>query len=164
MHAAGRVRFAEISIAGNVVAARACMETHGGLYLYYSGFDPAWWKYSVMTLAVTEILKDAIARGLSTINFSPGVDDSKSRWGPQLIPTGSIVLVRKDPAARARYWLLSARKRIRQPLHRQLDRLMAIVRKPAVVQGVPLDPPIPWNRTAAHPQPVHPSAKSRGGP
>ena len=128
MHAAGRARFAELSIAASTVAARACLETHGGLYFYYSGFDPAWWKYSVMTLVVTEAIQDAIARGLTTVNFSPGVDDSKSRWGPELIPMRTIVLVRSSPLASARYRLLRFRKQIRQPLHRQLDRVLSALR------------------------------------
>jgi CelD/BcsL family acetyltransferase involved in cellulose biosynthesis len=131
MHSAGRLRFAEISIGGKVVAARACMETHRSLYLYYSGFDPAWWKYSVMTLAVTEVIKDAIARGLSTVNFSPGVDESKSRWGPELISMGVIVLIRATALSRARYAMLSTRKRIRQPLHRRLDMVLGVIRQPA---------------------------------
>jgi CelD/BcsL family acetyltransferase involved in cellulose biosynthesis len=131
MHAAGRVRFAELSIGASVVAARACLEAHGGLYFYYSGFDPEWWKYSVMTLVVTEAIQDAIARGLSTVNFSPGIDDSKSRWGPELIPMQTIALVRSNPLARARYRLLRLRKQIRQPLHRQLDRVLSAFRPPS---------------------------------
>jgi CelD/BcsL family acetyltransferase involved in cellulose biosynthesis len=129
MHAAGRARFAQLAIDGSTVAARACLEAHGGLYFYYSGFDPAWWKYSVMTLVVTEAIQDAIARGLSTVNFSPGIDDSKSRWGPALIPMQTIALVRSGPLAEARYRLLRMRKRIRQPLHRQLDRALGVSRR-----------------------------------
>lgn len=128
MHAAGRARFAELSIGGSIIAARACLESHGGLYFYYSGFDPEWWKYSVMTLVVTEAIQDAIARGLSTVNFSPGVDDSKSRWGPDLIPMQTIALVRSNALAQARYGLLRLRKRIRQPVHRQLDRALGLLR------------------------------------
>jgi CelD/BcsL family acetyltransferase involved in cellulose biosynthesis len=129
MHAAGTARFAEVSIAGSTVAARACLEAHGGLYFYYSGFDPDWWKYSVMTLVVTESIQDAIARGLSTVNFSPGIDDSKSRWGPELIPMQTVALVRSAPLARARYRLLRFRKQIRQPLHRRLDRVLGLFRR-----------------------------------
>jgi CelD/BcsL family acetyltransferase involved in cellulose biosynthesis len=135
MHAAGRLRFAELSIAGSTVAARACLEAHGGLYLYYSGFDPAWWKYSVMTLVVTEAIQDAIARGLTTVNFSPGIDDSKSRWGPGLIPMQTIALVRSSPLARARYRLLRIRKQIRQPLHRRLDRALSAIRPASKPSG-----------------------------
>ncbi len=81
-----------------------------------------------MTLVVTEAIQEAIARGLSTVNFSPGIDDSKSRWGPELIPMQTIGLVRSSPLARARYRLLRLRKQIRQPLHRRLDRIVSGLR------------------------------------
>ena len=128
LHTAGRARFSELCIGDRTIAARACLESHGGLYFYYSGFDPEWWKYSVMTLVVTEAIQDAIARGLSTVNFSPGVDDSKSRWGPELIPMQTFALVRSNPLSEARYRLLRMRKRVRQPLHRQLDRILGVLR------------------------------------
>jgi CelD/BcsL family acetyltransferase involved in cellulose biosynthesis len=128
MHAGGRARFAELEIDCKTVAARACIEAHGSLYLYYSGFDPVWWNYSVMTLVVTAAIQDAIARGLTSVNFSPGVDNSKSRWGVELTPLQSASLVRSNPAARARFSLLRIRKRIRQPLHRQLERALSLLR------------------------------------
>jgi hypothetical protein len=128
MHGSGHARFAELAIDGNIVASRACLEAHGALYFYYSGFDPLWWKYSVMTLVVTEAIKDAISRALSTVNFSPGLDDSKSRWGVTLATMQTFVLVRDQPQNRLRYSLLRFRKKIRQPLHRQLDRAFALLR------------------------------------
>lgn len=124
MHGAGLARIAELSIHADVVAARACLESNGTSYLYYSGFDPKWWKYSVMTLLVTEIMRDAITRGLDTINFSPGADTSKLRWGVSLVPMQVMRLVRGNRAARARYQLVRVRKKIRQPLHRHLDRVL----------------------------------------
>src|SRR5882672_11395033 len=54
--------------------------------LFYSGFDPDWSKYSVMTTTVAEAIKYAIARGLKTVNLSPGNDVSKTRWSPREIP------------------------------------------------------------------------------
>jgi hypothetical protein len=53
------------------------------LYLYYSGFDPAWARYSVMTTTVAEAIKYAIARGFKTVNLSPATDISKMRWSPR---------------------------------------------------------------------------------
>lgn len=134
MNQAATARFAEVSIQNEVIASRACLESHGAVYLYYSGFNPQWWKYSVMTLLTTEVIRHAIACGLSTVNFSPGVDTSKSRWGVSLVPMQTVVTVRSDPGARIRHRLLRIRKRIRQPLHRQLDRLVKLLRvgqKPA---------------------------------
>jgi CelD/BcsL family acetyltransferase involved in cellulose biosynthesis len=126
MQSAGRARIVELAIDGEVVAARACLEAHGALYLYYSGFDPSWWKYSVLTLLVTEAIRDAIDRGMKTVNFSPGTDNSKSRWGVDLVPMQTVTLVRSNPVSRARHGLLRIRKKIRQPLHRQLERVLGL--------------------------------------
>lgn len=81
--ARGVVRVFQLEIAGVVVASRIGFVVADSLYLYYSGFDPGWSKYSVMTTTVAEALKYAIAQGLKTVNLSPGNDISKTRWGPR---------------------------------------------------------------------------------
>ena len=78
----GIARVFSLKIAGQVVACRLGFQCGDSLYLYYSGFDPAWGKYSVMTTTVAEAVKYAIAAGLKTVNLSPGLDVSKTRWGP----------------------------------------------------------------------------------
>ena len=80
------VRVFQLTIGGRVVASRIGFEVGDSLYLYYSGFDPEWSKYSVMTTTVAETIKYAIARGLKTINLSPGNDVSKTRWSPREVP------------------------------------------------------------------------------
>jgi CelD/BcsL family acetyltransferase involved in cellulose biosynthesis len=80
------VRVFQLMIGGRAVASRIGFEVGDSLYLYYSGFDPQWSKYSVMTTVVAEAIKYAIARGLKTVNLSPGNDVSKTRWGPREIP------------------------------------------------------------------------------
>jgi CelD/BcsL family acetyltransferase involved in cellulose biosynthesis len=80
------VRVFQLEIAGQVVASRIGFIVSGSLYLYYSGFDPEWSKYSVMTTAVAEAIKYAIEQGLKTVNLSPGNDISKTRWGPRAVP------------------------------------------------------------------------------
>jgi CelD/BcsL family acetyltransferase involved in cellulose biosynthesis len=80
------VRVFQLTIGGQVVASRIGFEICDSLYLYYSGFDPAWSQYSVMTTTVAEAIKYAIGRGLKTVNLSPGNDVSKTRWGPREVP------------------------------------------------------------------------------
>jgi CelD/BcsL family acetyltransferase involved in cellulose biosynthesis len=82
-------RVFELEIDGHVVASRIGFAVGDSLYLYYSGFDPAWSKFSVMTTTVAEAIKYAIALGLKTVNLSPGNDVSKTRWGPREVPTQS---------------------------------------------------------------------------
>ena len=79
----GKLRVFQLEIAGQGVASRIGFVVGESLYLYYSGFDPHWSRYSVMTTTVAETIKYAIAQGITTINLSPGNDVSKTRWGPR---------------------------------------------------------------------------------
>ena len=83
----------QLEIAGQVVAARLGFVLEDELYLYFSGFEPAWAKYSVMTTTVAETIKWAIERGFRAVNLSPGTDVSKTRWGASAITTHNGVLV-----------------------------------------------------------------------
>jgi CelD/BcsL family acetyltransferase involved in cellulose biosynthesis len=79
------VRLFQLNIDSQVVAMRIGFVVGGSLYLYYSGFDPAWSRYSVMTTALAEAIKYAIAQGIKTVNLSPTKDVSKTRWGPRQV-------------------------------------------------------------------------------
>lgn len=72
-----------LRIGGTVVAARVGFALGGVLYLYYSGYDPAWGRYSVMTTTLAETIKHAIAEGFREVNLSTGRDVSKTRWSPR---------------------------------------------------------------------------------
>jgi CelD/BcsL family acetyltransferase involved in cellulose biosynthesis len=80
--ATGGARVFQLEISGKIVATRIGFVVGDALYLYFSGFDPDWGKYSVMTTTVAEALKWAIANKFATVNLSPGNDVSKTRWGP----------------------------------------------------------------------------------
>jgi CelD/BcsL family acetyltransferase involved in cellulose biosynthesis len=71
------------------------------LYLYYSGFDPAWGKYSVATTTVAEAIKYAIGIGVPTVHLSMGSDVSKSRWGPRTSVHHQAFCVRPRLSSRA---------------------------------------------------------------
>lgn len=107
---AGLVRVFVLRIEGSAVAVRLGLEVNRSLYLYYSGFDPVWWPRGVMTLLMTEIVKWAIERRLETINLSPGVDVSKTRWGTEQIALKSYVLMNRSLNTALRWHLYRARK------------------------------------------------------
>ena len=93
-----KVRIFQLVITGKVVATRIGFVVGDALYLYFSGFDPEWGKYSVMTTTVAEALKFAITHKFATVNLSPGNDVSKTRWGPRelmlreaVIPSPSVI-------------------------------------------------------------------------
>jgi len=87
------VRIFQLVVRGEVVALRIGFMVGDSLYMYYSGFDPHWSKYSVMTTTLVEAIRYAIAQGVKTINLSPGKDVSKTRWGPREVPITQAVEV-----------------------------------------------------------------------
>ncbi|WP_148306079.1 GNAT family N-acetyltransferase [Gemmatirosa kalamazoonensis] len=97
----GAARVFQLEIGGEVVAARLGFRFGDELYLYYSGYDPAWGKYSVMTTVVAETMRHAIEQGITTVNLSTGADVSKTRWRPEELPFGDVVVV--NAGARARF-------------------------------------------------------------
>lgn len=87
------------------------------LYLHYSGYDPEWSRYSVMTSVVAGAIKWAIEKGMTRVNLSTGSDVSKTRWRPESVTfveghqvphtwrsrlayrAGELMLGRKKPVA-----------------------------------------------------------------
>ncbi len=78
-----QLRMLQLEIGGAVVASRVAFRLDDDLYLYYSGFDPKWRKYGVMTALMSETLKWAIGEGIKRVNLSTGKDLSKLRWRPK---------------------------------------------------------------------------------
>jgi CelD/BcsL family acetyltransferase involved in cellulose biosynthesis len=83
MAARGQLRVFQMVIGEQVVATRLGFLLGDELYLYYSGYDVRWAKYSVMTTLVAEAIKWSISQGLRSVSLSTGRDVSKLRWGPQ---------------------------------------------------------------------------------
>jgi CelD/BcsL family acetyltransferase involved in cellulose biosynthesis len=81
----GRLRIFELEIAGEIVASRLAFLEGRELYLYYSGYDPDWRKYSVMTTLMAEIMRWSITRKFTAVNLSTSKDLSKLRWRPKEI-------------------------------------------------------------------------------
>jgi CelD/BcsL family acetyltransferase involved in cellulose biosynthesis len=66
------------------VASRIAFQLPDCLYLYHSGYDPAWRKYAVATTLVAEAVKYAIDSGIPRLHLSMGADESKARWDPEM--------------------------------------------------------------------------------
>jgi CelD/BcsL family acetyltransferase involved in cellulose biosynthesis len=94
------VRVFQLRIGAEIVAARIAFAVADSLYLYYSGFNPAWARYSVMTTTVAEALKYAIANGFKTVNLSPTAEQSKHRWRPRLVEFHSALVQRQTLRSR----------------------------------------------------------------
>ena len=85
MALSGRLIIFELEIGKETVASQVGFLGGRELYLYYSGYDPAWRKYSVMTTLMVEIMRWGISQRLSAVNLSTGRDLSKLRWRPKEI-------------------------------------------------------------------------------
>ena len=80
---AGQAAVAVLEVDGQPVAAQAVLETAGRLAFYYSGFDPQWHRYSPVTVLHIAVIQDAIARGLSGLDYLPEAEPWKTRWGTE---------------------------------------------------------------------------------
>lgn len=83
-HAAARdyLRVFQIKINNDAIASRIGFVCDNHLYLYYSGYEPSFGKYSIMTTLMMHILQWAIEQGFDYVNLSTGRDQSKLRWRP----------------------------------------------------------------------------------
>ena len=94
------VRVFQLRIADEVVASRIGFVTGDGLYLYHSGYDPAWARYGVMTTLMAETVRYAMAGGLQSINLSLVGEHSKLRWRPRRVDFYSAVVHRDSLRSR----------------------------------------------------------------
>lgn len=122
----GELRVFQLVIGEAVVATRIGFLKGRSLYLYFSGFDPAWKAYSVMTTTVVEAIRWAIGQGLEEVNLSPGADVSKTRWGPTEVCFHEVLL----PAPTLRGALaLRAYQALSNPGGGRLGRLASLLRR-----------------------------------
>lgn len=94
------VRVFQLKIGGDVVASRIGFLAGDCLYLYYSGFDPAWARYSVMTTTVAEAFRYLMTQGIRTVNLSPIAERSKIRWRPRRLEFRSALVNRQSAGSR----------------------------------------------------------------
>jgi hypothetical protein len=109
------LRIFQLQIEGQVVAARLAFALGDELYLYFSGYDPAWATYSVMTTTVAEAIKWAIENRFKVVNLSPGTDVSKTRWGGVSVVKCNGALISPTRRAKSVFLALSELKRRSRP-------------------------------------------------
>ena len=123
----GALRIFRLHVGGVLAATRLAFVLGGSMYIYYSGFDPAYAKYGVATTIVAEAIQHAIGERLSSINLSSGKDQSKLRWRPTEIMFREALLVSTTALGRAKYGAFSAAGRARTDsfVGRHAQRLLA---------------------------------------
>jgi len=123
--AGGGAAIGLLRVRGEAVAAQMWLEQGGVIFLYYSGYLPAWSKYSVAMITTSEIFKDAMARGVGRVEFLRGANQFKSRWGTQERTERELVLARRPTLVRARFFY---RRQVREQRAR-IERRLRIIRE-----------------------------------
>ena len=119
--AAGRLRIFQLKVRDEVVATRVGFLHGDELYLYFSGYDPAYGRYSIMTTTVAEALKWAIGAGVRIVNLSSGTDVSKTRWRPDHVERDGGYLHTASGAGRLAFQILQRLRHSPQPRDQSLD-------------------------------------------
>lgn len=104
----GALRIFRLNVGAELAATRLGFVLGGSLYLYYSGFDPAYASYGVATTIVAEAMKHAIGEGLVSVNLSTGNDRSKLRWRPREVAFREALFISSRALGRAKYQVISA--------------------------------------------------------
>lgn len=107
----GKVKIFQMIIEGRPIATRIGFAFGDELYLYYSGYDVEWQRYSVMTTVVAEAIKWAIANRFKLVNLSTGTDVSKTRWRPDAIVFQGGIAIASDLKSRSSYYVVDRLRR-----------------------------------------------------
>lgn len=107
MAEAGGLAIFQLVIEGQVVASRIGFVLGEEVYLYFSGYEVAWSKYSIMTTTVSEAIKWAIEHKFKIVNLSTGSDVSKTRWRPEQIDYHGGFTVAASPVSRLSFALVN---------------------------------------------------------
>jgi CelD/BcsL family acetyltransferase involved in cellulose biosynthesis len=86
MAEAGMLRFGVLEISRKPVAAVMCFDYNDKVYLYNSGYDPAYGYVSVGLLSKLLSIKDSIERGRKGYDFLKGTEEYKYRLEGREIP------------------------------------------------------------------------------
>lgn len=96
----------QLWIDGKIVATRIAFGFGDEIYLYFSGYDADYGRFSVMTTTVAEAIKWSIENGFRILNLSTGSDVSKTRWRPEMTPYSGGYLVSSKMTSRVAFHLV----------------------------------------------------------
>ena len=92
--ARGRIWPAVLEIDGRPIAAQLWLLLDKRAYRYYSGFDPAWARFGVMTVLTRRCIERAIESGFVELDLLLSRTDpkEKARWGASPLPVHSLTV------------------------------------------------------------------------
>lgn len=85
-------------------------------YYYLSGFDPAYYRYSVGNLLLAHVMSQCIQEGLSEFDFMRGAEDYKNRWNSLSRWNQQAILTKKGILASIQYRLYNEYRHQRKKL------------------------------------------------
>jgi CelD/BcsL family acetyltransferase involved in cellulose biosynthesis len=95
LSAQGRLALAQMVVDDTVVAAQLLLFQGQTMSTYFSGFDPAWGRYSVMMLLTRACVEYAILRGMRWIDLTAGAgSQAKRQWGNEEALTYRVQITR----------------------------------------------------------------------
>jgi CelD/BcsL family acetyltransferase involved in cellulose biosynthesis len=80
----GQAQILTLDVLGEAIAAQLVLLAPHATYLGPSGFDPAWWEYSGVTVLQLHAAEAAVERGHRTFNLSVGPSVAKLRWSERI--------------------------------------------------------------------------------
>jgi CelD/BcsL family acetyltransferase involved in cellulose biosynthesis len=90
----GLLRLHRLEIEGELAAAILALQAHSGVFVYITGFDPAFGRYSPGALLWAEVIETAAREGAREVHFLRGQEAYKRRWGAEDRPTWRRTLTR----------------------------------------------------------------------
>ncbi|MBV9100441.1 MAG: GNAT family N-acetyltransferase [Candidatus Dormibacteraeota bacterium] len=115
--AQGQLRIGLLEVDGATVAVQIWLEYGTAMFVYYTGWDPAWSKYSVQLVATIECIKNGIARGLGRLEFlrggADGNDQRNERWETQRRVRVNLTLARRPAMTRLVLRIPRVQRRLR---------------------------------------------------
>jgi CelD/BcsL family acetyltransferase involved in cellulose biosynthesis len=113
----GRLKVGLLEVDAHIVAAQLWLEMGSTMFLYYTGYDPAWAKFSVQLVATLECLKDGMRRGMERVEFlrggPAGVDQRNERWGSERRTRANVTLAHTPAAAKLLLRIPRVQRRLR---------------------------------------------------
>lgn len=92
-------------IDGQPVAGRVVLRAGGGVFLSYSGLDPAHWRLGSPTMLMAAVIRRGIADGDRLLNLSLSPDPSKLRWSERIDFHNEFLIVAPSRRSRALFSL-----------------------------------------------------------
>ena len=104
-----------LEIDRQTVAAQAFFAYGDKISVYYSGFDPAWFKFSLITVLQGKVFEESIESGYRRVDFVLEDAPWKARWGAiQQTPSVEVFLCSKAPVSFVKTGLWALARAIRR--------------------------------------------------